>query len=79
MCLVNPGFNLVGASLLCHLTLKVVVKGICLPMNSYHQLFIITGIPIRKKNPEQMSANPVFKFISVVAVSRPSLPVNHLL
>ena len=49
MCSVNPGFILVGASLLCPLTLKVVVKGICLPMNSYHQFFVITGIPIRKK------------------------------
>lgn len=45
---VNPGFVLGGASL-CHQTLTMVVKGICLPMNSYHQFFIITGIAIRKK------------------------------
>lgn len=60
-------------------------KGIYLPMNSYHLFFIIAGIPIRKKkkkeerNPQKMSANPVFKSIFVVAVSSPSLPVNHLL
>ena len=31
-----------------------------------------------ERNPQKMSANPVFKSIFVVAVSSP-LPVNHLL
>lgn len=79
---VSPGFFWGGAPL-CQQTLTMVVKGICLPMNSYHQFFIISGITIRKKKnnktlsrclPTQVSSSFLF-----VAVSRPSLPVNHLL
>lgn len=49
MCWVNRGFILVGASVLCHLSLAMAIKGIHFPMNSHNLFFIITGIPIRGK------------------------------